>query len=526
MRDRAGAATLSRGAAPYTSLREWRALAVAGKTPTDVVLRKAYTCEKIVTVDATARQKQFVISTASVDREGDTVAPEGWVLDDYQANPVVLWAHDGEQPPIGQTVRMGVDGSRKLLSVVQFAPREVYEFADTIYQLVDGGYIRAASVGFLPIEFQFDSHREGSGFAPPCNFAKQALLEWSVCPVPANPDCLLQARSAGVELAPLLAWAERILDEGLGEPGVWISRAEATAVHKLLGTTAHSLPSFDTRPAGGASTLIVRTLPGDGEEVVDLVDEPQEPADAEPADPDAAQPAHPEGATADADGAADAAAAPDAAAPAAALTPVDSAVGPTAGEGAVVRALDPLAHLAGLVDAEPDPAGAAPVTRMPSDPVDDGADSEDPAMTHAKKALATAQAASGHLQKAVDGLRHKAAAPLDPGHHLHTAKGYMDMAAAHAAIAHGLSSCPCGPLADGGPTMLAAAPAAPVVRAEPAAPADGAAPALPPVTAPPAADPDEDVLADLDPAEMRAMIQAGVTASLETRMRLAAGRVD
>jgi hypothetical protein len=150
---------------------------------------------------------------------------------------------------------------------------------------------------------------------------------------------------------------------------------------------------------------------------------------------------------------------------------------------------------------------------MPSDPVDDGADSEDPAMTHAKKALATAQAASGHLQKAVDGLRHKAAAPLDPGHHLHTAKGYMDMAAAHAAIAHGLSSCPCGPLADGGPTMLAAAPAAPVVRAEPAAPADGA-------------DPDEDVLADLDPAEMRAMIQAGVTASLETRMRLAAGRVD
>src|SRR3954452_11445606 len=119
MRDRAGAATLSRGAAPYTSLREWRAQAVAGKTPTDVVLRKAYTCEKIVTVDAAARQKQFVISTASVDREGDTVAPEGWVLDEYRANPVVLWAHDGEQPPIGQTVRMGVDGGRKLLSIVR-----------------------------------------------------------------------------------------------------------------------------------------------------------------------------------------------------------------------------------------------------------------------------------------------------------------------------------------------------------------------------------------------------------------------
>jgi HK97 family phage prohead protease len=520
MRDRAGAAPLSRGAAPYTSLREWRAQAVAGKTPTDVVLRKAYTCEKIVTVDAAARQKQFVISTASVDREGDTVAPEGWVLDEYRANPVVLWAHDGEQPPIGQTVRMGVDGGRKLLSIVQFAPREVYAFADTIYQLVDGGYIRAASVGFLPIEFQFDSHREGSGFAPPCNFTKQALLEWSVCPVPANPDCLVQARAAGIELAPLLGWAERILDEGLGEPGVWISRAEAAAVHKLLGTTTHSLPSFDTRPAGGASTLIVRTLPGDGEEVVDLVDEPQEPADDEPAtDPDAAQPTDPEGAAADADGAADAATPPDAPPAAADLAPAAHA-GPTAGEGTVVRDHDPLTHLASLVDAEP-------VTRMPSDPVDDGApDAEDPAMTHAKKALATAQAATGHLQKAVDGLRHKAVAPLDPSHHLHTAKGYMDIAAAHAGIAHGLSGCPCGPLADMGGGVLAAAPAAPVVRAEPAAPAPGAAPPLPPVAPPPATDPDEDVLADLDPAEMRAMIQAGVTASIETRMRLAAGRVD
>src|SRR5947208_1044841 len=99
----AGARTPSRRAAPYTSLREWRALAVAGKTPTDVVLRKAYTCEKIATVYATLRQKQFVISTASVDREGDTVAPEGWVLQEYERNPVVLWAHDGEEPPIGQT---------------------------------------------------------------------------------------------------------------------------------------------------------------------------------------------------------------------------------------------------------------------------------------------------------------------------------------------------------------------------------------------------------------------------------------
>jgi hypothetical protein len=638
----------SRRSTPYTSLAEWRTLAIAGKANPDTVLRKAYTCDKISTVDADKRQKQFTISTASVDREGDTVAPEGWVLNDYERNPVVLWAHDGEAPPIGQTIRMGVDQGRKLVSVAQFAPPEVYAFADTIYRLIDGGYIRAASVGFLPIEFHFDNTRQSaSGFQPPCNFVRQSLLEWSVCPVPANPDCLLQARSAGIDLEPLLGWAERILEEGHGEPGLWISRGQAEAVHRLLGTTHLSLPSWDAAcPAGGASADPFRldTLTVDGEPVLDLVERaakpkpdpedaqepPETPGEAPDAedqaegpeptdeeDPRKPKPKAAERAAADpgdeaiekdavlrpypnehacrladpgqfdkfrrgtrdhdgkrysviyarpksgdggwqeqayryATGTWDAKAARahcdshdgsfEAAKTANAEAPVTKGDAPPVEDPAQVP--DSLEQLADFMAADTPLADAdepaAPVTRAtaypgepgePTDPEDTaegpetpGTDPEDAAETHARKALVTAQTAATHLQKAVAGMRQKAAAGLDPSHHLHIAKGLMDLAAAHAGMAHGAINCACGaPM--GRPFQAATDP--PVTRAEEPPPERRVVLVDHTPEPPPAAAPDdEDVLADIAPEELRAMVQAGVQASIEARQRQAAGRVD
>ena len=52
----------------------------------------------------------FVASTGAVDRHGDTVAPEGWRLDAYRENPVVLWAHDYRRPAIGRAQSVWRDG--------------------------------------------------------------------------------------------------------------------------------------------------------------------------------------------------------------------------------------------------------------------------------------------------------------------------------------------------------------------------------------------------------------------------------
>jgi len=38
-----------------------------------------------------SRSLNFTISSARVDRMGDTVSMDGWHLEEYRKNPVVLW---------------------------------------------------------------------------------------------------------------------------------------------------------------------------------------------------------------------------------------------------------------------------------------------------------------------------------------------------------------------------------------------------------------------------------------------------
>ena len=85
---------------------------------------------------------------------GDTIRASGWDIGDFERNPVALWAHDSSAPPIGGARNVGVEGKR-LAGDIEFAPPETYLFADTIYRLVLGKFIRAVSVGFLPTRHLF-----------------------------------------------------------------------------------------------------------------------------------------------------------------------------------------------------------------------------------------------------------------------------------------------------------------------------------------------------------------------------------
>jgi HK97 family phage prohead protease len=139
----------------------------------------------------------------------DTIAAAGWDLTDFSANPVALWAHDSSAPPIGGARNVGVEGDR-LLGDIEFAPPETYAFADTIYRLVLGKFLRAVSVGFMPTRYAFVENDPERGFG--IDFLEQSLLEISVCPVPANPNALQEARRKGIDTRPLVEWAERTLD--------------------------------------------------------------------------------------------------------------------------------------------------------------------------------------------------------------------------------------------------------------------------------------------------------------------------
>src|SRR5262245_23301314 len=93
---------------------------------------------------------KFLLSTGRVDRDGDTINPKGWRLDEYRKNPVVLFAHRHDVPAIGKSVEIGVEHDG-LVGVMQFPPAGVYPLADEVHGLVDSGILMTTSVGFRPI---------------------------------------------------------------------------------------------------------------------------------------------------------------------------------------------------------------------------------------------------------------------------------------------------------------------------------------------------------------------------------------
>ena len=78
-----------------------------------------------------------------------------------------------------------------------FRPEGDSQLSDDVWRAVEGGFLRAVSVGFTPtgpINELVDSAGNWIGY----EFTSQELLELSVVPVPANPQALAVAKSLGI----------------------------------------------------------------------------------------------------------------------------------------------------------------------------------------------------------------------------------------------------------------------------------------------------------------------------------------
>jgi hypothetical protein len=180
------------------------------------------------------RVLEIVGSTDDIDRYVEVIAVKGWDLKNYRANPVFLFGHDYRSPAVGRAMKVwkepgdGTPGTGKLIFHIKFAQAEEYAWADTIYKLYVGQYMRATSVGFLPWDWEdVEQPSEGKGTksleaicaditrkyglnlakvkggkgkpdAPRRIFTKQDLLELSAVPVPANPNALVNAFQKGM----------------------------------------------------------------------------------------------------------------------------------------------------------------------------------------------------------------------------------------------------------------------------------------------------------------------------------------
>jgi HK97 family phage prohead protease len=154
-----------------------------------------------VEVSETERSLRFTISTGSVDRERDVINQNGWRLDEYKKNAVVLWAHDARALPVGQVKDIGLQDG-KLMATVDFVQRDMPvagEFAEAVFRMCKQGFLKATSVGFRPLKWDFttDKARGADDWFPGIDFHEQELCELSIVTVPGNPEALIDPSSAG-----------------------------------------------------------------------------------------------------------------------------------------------------------------------------------------------------------------------------------------------------------------------------------------------------------------------------------------
>jgi HK97 family phage prohead protease len=140
-------------------------------------------------IDKAKRTATFIASTDAVDSYCEIVDQEEWNFSRFEANPVILFAHDSRSLPIGKAtgwrVEKGADGRKQLVIDVYFS--KVNPFAELCWQMVLEDTLRACSVGFMPGGFE---EREIDG-KKRIALLRNQLFELSICPVPANPEAVL-----------------------------------------------------------------------------------------------------------------------------------------------------------------------------------------------------------------------------------------------------------------------------------------------------------------------------------------------
>jgi uncharacterized protein len=155
------------------------------------------------------RTLPFIASTEAVGRDFDIIRADAWKLKNYRSNPVFLWAHDYAERPIGRSLTVR-NGDGVLRAKVLFTSEDENPRGMEILRLYKGGYLRAVSVGYIPIEFKFiESKDRPFGI----DVTAADLLEISAVPVPANPEALLEARAAGLGVQAVDDWCGRALDD-------------------------------------------------------------------------------------------------------------------------------------------------------------------------------------------------------------------------------------------------------------------------------------------------------------------------
>jgi HK97 family phage prohead protease len=169
---------------------------------------------------------ELIISTGQLARDGHIFMPQGAQLENYRKNPIVLWQHLTEQPPVARAETVTIEGD-SIAARVRFAPSGISPKADEIRGLVKSNIISAVSVGIDPIMTEpLDPKKPRGGQ----RVSAWELLEISFCNVPVDTGAGVTARAHSDDWK---VCASRTLP--LEDSDEWDAAAAETSVFEWAG---------------------------------------------------------------------------------------------------------------------------------------------------------------------------------------------------------------------------------------------------------------------------------------------------
>lgn len=158
------------------------------------------------------------ITTDTLDRDSDVLLPSGIDWSDWQKTGApVTFAHQWDELPVGKGLwikrkQHGWLGKTQYISAPENFKGEW--FPDIVWHFIKEGMLKGKSIGFIPTQMR-EPTREEIQNRPElknCRYyiTKSRVLEYSVVPIPSNPDAIL---SAVAKMATTGLMNEKILKE-------------------------------------------------------------------------------------------------------------------------------------------------------------------------------------------------------------------------------------------------------------------------------------------------------------------------
>jgi len=153
----------------------------------------------------TASGFSAVITSETIDRDGEVLIPAGMNSKEFERNPTLFWNHDYAEP-VGKATMPLKRKEREIVADFVFAKRpDGYGgefFPEVAAALVAQGIVSGVSVGYVPeeggVRMATDVDRKKYGGQVSRIFSRWKLLEVSLAPLQANPEALITAVRKGL----------------------------------------------------------------------------------------------------------------------------------------------------------------------------------------------------------------------------------------------------------------------------------------------------------------------------------------